>query len=167
CDNEAVNFDSEKKIDKFIVDCEEDVLNYLDKFYKVNDLESLGSNDFLIQTMSEYEFNSYIWMPLLRNAFLDKKDLKLNYGELASRLYEKLKELMDIGGRSAPKLDGKGFLKSLGTEILAQEDGVLNTQDKRKGDLQKLEYCSKVILTMLFFALPSAAKASIKNIETY
>ncbi|CAJ0885821.1 4360_t:CDS:2, partial [Entrophospora sp. SA101] len=42
CDNEAVNFDSEKKIDKFIVDCEEDVLNYLDKFYEVNDLESLG-----------------------------------------------------------------------------------------------------------------------------
>ncbi|CAJ0643085.1 8972_t:CDS:1, partial [Entrophospora sp. SA101] len=118
-------------------------------------------------TMSEYEFNSYIWTPLLRNAFLDKKDLKLNYGELASRSYEKLKELLDIGGRSAPKLDGKGFLKSLGTEILAQEDGVLNTQDKRKGDLQKLEYCSKVILTMLFFALPSAAKASIKNIETY
>ena len=41
CDNEAVNFDSEKKIDKFIVDCKE-VLNYLDKFYEVNDLESLG-----------------------------------------------------------------------------------------------------------------------------
>ncbi|CAJ0751423.1 15273_t:CDS:1 [Entrophospora sp. SA101] len=117
--------------------------------------------------MSEYEFNSYIWTPLLRNAFLDKKDLKLNYGELASRSYEKLKELLDIGGRSAPKLDGKGFLKSLGTEILAQEDGVLNTRGKRKGDLQKLEYCSKVILTTLFFALPSAAKASIKNIETY
>ncbi|CAG8556106.1 17569_t:CDS:2, partial [Racocetra fulgida] len=36
------------------------------------------------------------------------------------------------------RLDGKGFLKSLDTEILAQEDGVLNTHSKRTGDLQKL-----------------------------
>ncbi|CAG8665036.1 5173_t:CDS:2 [Funneliformis mosseae] len=92
--------------------------------------------------MSEYEFNSYIWTPLLRNAFLGKSDLKLNYGELAPRSYEKLKGLLDIGGHSAPKLDGKG-------------------------DLQKLEYCSKVILTALFIALPSSTKASITNIETY
>ncbi|CAG8619299.1 29550_t:CDS:2, partial [Racocetra persica] len=62
---------------------------------------------------------------------------------------------------------GKGFLKSLDTEILAQEDGVLNTHSKRTGDLQKLEYCSKVILTTLFFALPSDAKADITKIETY
>ena len=84
----------------------------------------LYKNDFLTQTMSEGEFNSYIWTPLLRNAFLDKSDLKLNYGKLASGLYGKLKELLDIGGRSEPKLDGKGLLKSLGTEMLVQEDGV-------------------------------------------
>ncbi|CAG8647631.1 13955_t:CDS:2 [Funneliformis caledonium] len=196
--SEAVNFAYGKKIDKFIVDCDEQVLNYLDKFYEVGDLETLGKcltenhidistasndliyvqnlfhhffflfkNDFLTQNMSEYEFNSYIWTPLLRNAFLGKSDLKLNYGELAPRSYEKLKGLLDIGGRSAPKLDGKGFLKSLGTEILAQEDGVLDTRGKRKGDLQKLEYCSKIILTALFIALPSSAKVSVTNIETY
>jgi hypothetical protein len=127
----------------------------------------LYKNDILTQTMSEGEFNSYIWTPLLRNAFLGKNDLKLNYGELASGSYGKLKELLDIDGRSEPKLDGKGLLKSLGTEMLVQEDGVLNTRGKRKDDLQKLEYCSKVILTTLFFALPSTAKNSITNIETY
>src|SRR6185437_8323632 len=35
------------------------------------------------------------------------------------------------------------------------------------GDLQKLEVCSKVILTTLFFALPSNSKADITDIETY
>ncbi|CAG8663069.1 2362_t:CDS:1, partial [Paraglomus brasilianum] len=81
--------------------------------------------------MSESELNAYVWTPLLRNAFLGKNDLKLSCGELASKSYEKLKEILNITGRSAPKLDGKGFLKSLGTEILAQEDGVLNTHSKR------------------------------------
>ncbi|CAG8596824.1 16323_t:CDS:10 [Funneliformis caledonium] len=158
--SEAVNFADGKKIDKFIVDCDEQVLNYLDKFYEVDDLETLErcltenhidisitsndliyvqnlfyhffflfKNDFLTQNMSEYEFNSYIWMPLLRNAFLEKSDLKLNYGEL--------------------------------------EDGVLDTRGKRKGNLQKLEYYLKVILTALFITLPSSTKANITNIETY
>jgi hypothetical protein len=196
--SEAVNFAYRKKIDKFIVDCDEQVLKYLDKFYEVGDLDTLGKcltenhidistasndliyvqnlfyhffflfkNDFLNQNMSEYEFNLYIWTPLLWNAFLGKSDLKLNYGELAPRSYEKLKALLDIGGHSAPKLDRKGFLKSLGTEILAQKDGILDTRGKRKGDLQKLEYCSKVILTALFIALPSSAKSSITDIEAY
>ncbi|RIA86600.1 hypothetical protein C1645_807722 [Glomus cerebriforme] len=40
--SEAVNFANGKKIDKFIVDCDEQVLNYLDKFYEVDDLETLG-----------------------------------------------------------------------------------------------------------------------------
>lgn len=74
---------------------------------------------------------------------------------------------MDIGGYSAPKLDGKGFFKSLKTKIFAQEDSVLNTRGKRKSDLQKLEYCLKVILTALFIMLPSSTKANITNIETY
>ena len=71
----------------------------------------------------------------MRNTFLEKSNFKLNYGELALRLYEKLKGLLDIGGHSALKLDGKGFLKFLGTKILAQEDGVLDTKSKRKGNL--------------------------------
>ncbi|CAG8532954.1 5195_t:CDS:2 [Ambispora gerdemannii] len=127
----------------------------------------LYKNDILLQPMSEHEFSAYVWTPLLRNAFLGREDLKLSCGELASRSYEKLKEVLNIANRSAPKLDGKGFLKSLGTEIIAQEDGVLNTHNKRMGDLQKLEFCSKVILTALFFALPSNSKANITDIEAY
>ncbi|GES77190.1 hypothetical protein GLOIN_2v1488383 [Rhizophagus clarus] len=155
---EVISFANGRSISKFVVDCEEEVIQYLDKFY---------DNDILLQSMSESELNMYVWTPLLRNAFLGKDDIKLSCGELASNSYNKLMEILDIGGRSAPKLDGKGLLKSLGTEILAQEDGVLNTRGKRKGDLKKLEYCSKIILTTLFFALPSEAKANITKIETY
>ncbi|CAB4395601.1 unnamed protein product [Rhizophagus irregularis] len=194
----TINFTKGRSIDKFIVDCNEDVLLFLDKFNHVSNLESLSrcldenlinystasddliyaqslfvhfftlyKNDVLLQPMSEREFNAHLWTPLLRNAFLEKTDLKLSYGELASKSYDKLKEILNIAGRSAPKLDGKGFLKSLGTELLAQEDGVLNTHGKKIGDLRKLEYCTKIILTVLFFALPSASKADIKNIEVY
>ncbi|CAG8440252.1 13343_t:CDS:2, partial [Acaulospora colombiana] len=124
----AVCFATEQSIDKFVVDREEE-------------------NDILLQSMSESELNAYVWTLLLRNAFLGKDYMKLSCGELSSKSYEKLKEILNIAGRSAPKLDGKGFLKYLGTEILAQEDGVLNTHSKRTGDLRKLEYCSKVILT--------------------
>ncbi|GET51757.1 hypothetical protein GLOIN_2v217592 [Rhizophagus irregularis DAOM 181602=DAOM 197198] len=70
-----------------------------------------------------------IHTPLLRNAFLEKSDFKLNYGKLAFKLYKKLKELLNIiSGYSAPKLDRKGFFKSLGTKIFAQEDSILNTR---------------------------------------
>ncbi|RGB25899.1 hypothetical protein C1646_675232 [Rhizophagus diaphanus] len=195
---EVISFANGRSISKFVVDCEEEVIQYLDKFYDIGDLRSLAKvlnenpidmslasndlifvrtlfdhffflykNDILLQSMSESELNMYVWTPLLRNAFLGKDDIKLSCGELASNSYNKLMEILDIGGRSAPKLDGKGLLKSLGTEILAQEDGVLNIRGKRKGDLKKLEYCSKIILTTLFFALPSKAKANITKIETY
>lgn len=197
-ETEAVNFTDGRSISKFVVDCEDEVIQFLDKFYDVEDLRSLAKvldenpikmsvasndlifvralfdhffflykNDILLQSMSESELNMYVWTPLLKNAFLAKDDIKLSCGELASNSYDKLKEILNIGGRSAPRLDGKGLLKSLGTEILVQEDGALNTRGKKKGDLKKLEYCSKVILTTLFFALPSEAKANIIKIETY
>ncbi|CAG8644471.1 17540_t:CDS:1 [Cetraspora pellucida] len=127
----------------------------------------LYKNDTLLQQMSEYEFNAHIWTPLLRNAFLTKTDIKLSYGELASNSYTKLKEMLSVAGNSSPKLDGKGFLRSLGTEILAQENGVLNTHGKRTGDLKKLEYCTKIILTVLYLALPTSVKHQITEIEAY
>ena len=43
----------------------------------------------------------------------------------------------------------------------------MNTQSKRTGDLQKLEYCSKIILTALFFAIPSHVEHKIKDVEVY
>ncbi|CAI2190589.1 19708_t:CDS:2, partial [Funneliformis geosporum] len=178
CEAKAVYFTENRSINKFMVDCEEDVLNFLEEFQDIRDLESLAKclnenpinmstasndlifarilfdhfyflfkNDTLLQPMSEHEFTK------LRRACI--------------KSYEKLKEILNVAGRGGPKLDGKGFLKSLGTEIIAQEDGVLNTFVKRKVDLQKLEYCSKVILTALYFALPSTTKSSIADIEIY
>ncbi|CAJ0876139.1 8322_t:CDS:2 [Entrophospora sp. SA101] len=35
------------------------------------------------------------------------------------------------------------------------------------GDLKKLEYCTKIILTVLYFALPTTAKLKVSDIETY
>src|SRR5688572_15384130 len=81
--------------------------------------------------------NTYIWTPLIREALFGKVDMKLSCGEL-----------LNIDGRSAPRLDRKGLLKALGTELLVQEDGVLSTCGKKKGDLNKLEYCLKIILTL-------------------
>ena len=104
----AVNFTKGRTIDKFLVNCEEGVMQFLDKFKHIKDLESLGrclgenlinystasndliyvqhllqhfyflyKNDTLLQAMSEREYNSHIWTPLLRNAFLGKQILSL------------------------------------------------------------------------------------------
>ncbi|CAG8580344.1 1803_t:CDS:2 [Funneliformis caledonium] len=106
-------------------------------------------------------------IPLLRNAFLRKTDIKFNYEELASISYNKLIEILNITGKSKPKFDGKAFFRSLGTEVLAQEDGILNIREKRQGNLRKLEYCIKVILTALYISLSTTANARIIDIETY
>ncbi len=196
--DDSIYFSEGKVINKFLVDCEEEVLKYLEKFDNIDSLKSLEEcldknrinhstssndliyaenlflhflflykNDVLTQSLTEAEFNAYVWTPMLRNAFLGKADLRLKCGEVASKSYDKLKEILNIVTRGGPRLDGKGFLKSLGTEILAQEDGAISTQSKRTGDLQKLEYCSKIILTALFFALPSHVKNGIKDLEVY
>ncbi|RGB28175.1 hypothetical protein C1646_768153 [Rhizophagus diaphanus] len=126
----AVNFIKGRTIDKFLVNSSSSTLLLL------------VQNDTLLQALSEREFNSLIWRPLLRNAFLGKTDIKFNYGELASISYNKLKEILNIAGKSGPKLDGKAFLRSLGTEVLTQEDGILNTRGKRKARIIDIEtYC--------------------------
>ncbi|RIA84670.1 hypothetical protein C1645_831931 [Glomus cerebriforme] len=93
-----------------------------------------------LKTLSPISYKTLRLKPLtlpIGEAFL--RDIKLSYGELASNSYNKLKEILNIGGHSAPRLDGKRLLKSLGTEILVQEDGALNTRRKKKGDLKKLD----------------------------
>ncbi|CAB4469221.1 unnamed protein product [Rhizophagus irregularis] len=67
--------------------------------YKMTPCSKLCLNVNLIQ--------SYRRPPLLRNAFLEKTDIKFNYGELASISYNKLKEILNIVGKSDPNLDGK------------------------------------------------------------
>ena len=39
--------------------------------------------------MFESEFNFYVWISLLRNAFFDKDNLKLSCGKPASKSYKK------------------------------------------------------------------------------
>ena len=85
----------------------------------------LFKNDTLFQPMSKHKFNVYVQSLLIRNAFLEKEDLKLNCGELASKSYEKLKKILNVVSRDSSKLDGKDFLKLLGIEIIIQEDTVL------------------------------------------
>ncbi|CAG8769664.1 7912_t:CDS:1 [Cetraspora pellucida] len=192
----SINFSNGKMIDKLYYNCEEEVLQFLDRFKNVTDLKSLAEcldknlfnhsfvsndmlyvhnlllhfyflykNDKLLQHMSEYELNDYIWTPLLRNAFLEEKGFKLRYDDLVSRSYNELKEMLSVDGTSLPKPDAKEFLRSLGTEVLAL--GVLNTYGKRSGDLKKLEYCTKIILTGLYFALPTSVNHRISEIEAY
>ncbi|RGB33777.1 hypothetical protein C1646_761355 [Rhizophagus diaphanus] len=62
-------------------------------------------NKFL--SLIEAEFNAYVWTPMLRNAFLVKTDLRLKCGEVASKSYDKLKEILNIVTRGDPRLDGK------------------------------------------------------------
>jgi hypothetical protein len=109
-----------------VVDCEEEMIQFMDKFYDVmiwgslakvlneNPIDmSVASNDLifvralfdhffkngiLLQSMSESELNMYVWTPLLRNVFLGKDDIKLSCGELASNSHNKLKEILNIGG---------------------------------------------------------------------
>src|SRR6266498_974917 len=114
----------------------------------------LYKNDILLQSMSESEFSSYIWTPSLRNAFLGRDDLKLSCGELASKSYEKLKEILNVSSRSAPKLDGKEFLKSLGTEILARGWCFKHPQQKDR-DLQNWNIILKLSLQPCFLRYQS------------
>ncbi|RIA80663.1 hypothetical protein C1645_810351 [Glomus cerebriforme] len=114
--NEVFSSDSDSEfIANQIQDCETIDNRFIDKF--IMDCEE--KNDTLLQPMSEYEFSAYVWIPLIRNVFLGKDDLKLSCGELASKSYMKLKELLNVASHGDLKLDGKGFLKSLGIEILA------------------------------------------------
>lgn len=79
------------------------VRNLFDHFY------FLFKNETLLQPMPEHEFRAYVWTLLIRNAFLGKDNLKLSCGELASKSYEKLKELLNVTSHGGTKLDGKGF----------------------------------------------------------
>ncbi|CAG8633845.1 4350_t:CDS:2 [Cetraspora pellucida] len=160
--DDSIYFSEGKFINKILLDCEEEVLKYLEKFDNIDNLKSLEEcldknrinhstssndliyvenlflhflilykNDVLTQSLTETEFNAYIWTPMLRNAFLGKSDL------------------------SGPRLDRKGFLKSLGTEILAQEDGAISTHGKRTDleaySLQSNEFQLKISTSKFLF----------------
>ncbi|CAG8657203.1 12238_t:CDS:2, partial [Gigaspora margarita] len=100
----SIKFSNGNVIDKLHVNCDEEVLEFLDKFDNVTDLKSLR------RRLDENVF---------RTLYIKRHDIHHN----------KLKEMLNVPGNSSPKLDGKGLLRSLGTEILAQEDGPLSPRD--------------------------------------
>ncbi|CAG8595021.1 5817_t:CDS:2, partial [Scutellospora calospora] len=128
---------------------------------------NLYSNDILSQSLTEQEYNSYVWTPLLCNAFMAKSDIRISSGEVSSIAYEKLKKLAQVQTNSGPKIDSRATIMSISQEVLIQENGRYDTASKRKSDLSKLEYCAKVLLTSAYLALPTVARPDIYKFEVY
>ncbi|CAG8765455.1 14326_t:CDS:1, partial [Ambispora leptoticha] len=159
---EAVNFANGRSISKFVVDCEEEVIQFLDKFYDVEDLSSLArilnenpidmsvaSNDLIfVRALFDHFFFLYkndimlqsmsLRPPMFKISFNFSYEFEANSPQL-NFISSFPRNAFLINGVqtyifnsvSAPRLDGKGLLKSLSTEILVQEDGVLGTRGKR------------------------------------
>ncbi|PKB97732.1 hypothetical protein RhiirA5_116854 [Rhizophagus irregularis] len=64
-------------------------------------------------------------------------------------------------------MDSSAVILSIGQEVLIQENGRYDTAGKRKSDLSKLEYCSKVLLVSAYLALPTVSRPEIHKFEVY
>ncbi|CAJ0763088.1 11427_t:CDS:2, partial [Entrophospora sp. SA101] len=128
---------------------------------------NLYIDDILSRTMTENEYDIYVCTPLIRFAFLGKNDIRISSGEVSSKSYESLKKLAQLQTRSGPRLDAKAFILSTGVEVLVQENAKNDIYSKRTNDLSKLEYCTKILLSSAFLALPPAAQSEIYKFETY
>ncbi|PKC55230.1 hypothetical protein RhiirA1_446886 [Rhizophagus irregularis] len=140
-------------------------INYAYQFF--NHMYNLYSNDMLAQTLTESEYTAYVWTPLLHYAFMDKGEIRISSGEVSSTAYEKLKKLAQIQEKSGPRMDSSAVILSIGQEVLIQENGRYDTAGKRKSDLSKLEYCSKVLLVSAYLALPTVSRPEIHKFEVY
>ncbi|CAG8562826.1 14161_t:CDS:2, partial [Dentiscutata heterogama] len=140
-------------------------IRYAYQFF--NHMYNIYSNDVLARSLTESEYNSYIWTPLLCYAFMEKDDIRFSSGEVSSVAYDKLKKLAQIQTKSSPKMDSRATIMSIGQEVLIQENGRYDNANKRKNDLTKLEYCSKVLLTSAYLALPTDARSDIHRFEIY
>ncbi|PKY55118.1 hypothetical protein RhiirA4_410315 [Rhizophagus irregularis] len=56
---------------------------------------------------------------------------------------------------------------STGMEVLVQENAKTDITGERKNDLDKLEYCTKILLTNAYLALPTTARQDVHKFETY
>ncbi|CAG8637060.1 4848_t:CDS:2, partial [Gigaspora rosea] len=132
-DEDTIYFDNEKKvgIDKFAIDVEDEVMEFLNKFRDC------------------------------------KGDIRFSSGEVSSIAYDKLKKLAQIQSKSGPRMDSRATIMSVSQEVLIQENGRYDNANKRKNDLTKLEYCSKVLLTSAYLALPTVARPDIHKFEIY
>ena len=64
-------------------------------------------------------------------------------------------------------MDSKATIISISQEVLIRENGRYDIASKRKSDLSKLEYCSKVLLASAYVALPIVARPDIHRFEIY
>ncbi|CAG8632332.1 2389_t:CDS:10 [Ambispora gerdemannii] len=140
-------------------------ISYIYSFF--NHMYNLYSNETLSHALTEYEYDSYVWTPLLCNAFMEKGDIRISSGEVSSVAYDKLKKLAQLQTKSGPKMDSKATIISISQEVLIRENGRYDIASKRKSDLSKLEYCSKVLLASAYLALPIIARPDIHRFEIY
>ncbi|CAG8461509.1 14389_t:CDS:10 [Funneliformis mosseae] len=140
-------------------------ISYIYSFF--NHMYNLYSNETLSHALTEYEYDSYVWTPLLCNAFMEKGDIQISSGEVSSVAYDKLKKLAQLQTKSGPKIDSKATIISISQEVLIRENGRYDIASKRKSDLSKLEYCSKVLLASAYLALPIVARSDIHMFEIY
>ncbi|CAG8624769.1 5221_t:CDS:2, partial [Diversispora eburnea] len=154
-DDDTIYFDNEKKIgiDIFAI--------------ALKTKYNIYSNDVLARSLTESEYNSYVWTPLLCYAFMEKDDIRISSGEVSSVAYDKLKKLAQIQTKSGPRMDSRATIMSISQEVLIQENGRYDNANKRKNDLTKLEYCSKVLLASAYLALPTVARPDIHRFEIY
>ncbi|POG71081.1 hypothetical protein GLOIN_2v82787 [Rhizophagus irregularis DAOM 181602=DAOM 197198] len=105
----------------------------------ISNMYILYTNDILSRTMTENEYFTYVWIPLISFAFLGKDVMFI------SRL-KKLVKAQD------PKVDSEVTTMSSGVEVIFQENVKNGTQ---ASDPSKLEYCTKILLleTICIFGL--------------
>lgn len=76
-------------------------------------------------------------------------------------------ELNAIEVKMMTRMDSRATIMSISQEVLIQDNGRYDNASKRKNDLTKLEYCSKVLLTSVYLALPTVSRPDIHRFEIY
>ncbi|CAB5213053.1 unnamed protein product [Rhizophagus irregularis] len=183
----------ERWFNKFTVEVEDEVQQYLDKFQNcttldelrqtllenpvydgknnnfnikyvhqfINHMYILYTNDILSRTMTENEYFTYVWIPLISFAFLGKDVMFISSDKILSNAFERLKKLVKA---QDPKVDSEVTTMSSGVEVIFQENVKNGTQ---ASDPSKLEYCTKILLLGIFLNLPAISRSEIYNFEVY
>ncbi|GES84823.1 hypothetical protein GLOIN_2v82649 [Rhizophagus clarus] len=184
----------ERWFNKFMVEVEDEVQQYLDKFQNcttldelrqallenpvydgtnnnfninyvhqfINHMYILYTNDILNRAMTENEYFTYVWVPLISFAFLEKDGMFITSDKILSNAFERLKKLAKMQG---PKFDSEVTTMSSGVEVIIFQENMKN--GTQASDLSKLEYCTKILLSGIFLNLPTVSRSEIYNFEVY
>ncbi|KAF0372170.1 hypothetical protein F8M41_013107 [Gigaspora margarita] len=120
--------------------------------------------------------HKWLWEDIdIINLFKDNKNTKtyevkktlfeaLCSNNTLTSLYMKNFELNAIEVKMMTRMDSRATIMSISQEVLIQDNGRYDNASKRKNDLTKLEYCSKVLLTSVYLALPTVSRPDIHSI---